>query len=75
MNTHMVIRKFTGPGSVQLMPGTQVDASTWGNIEQLESVGYLRPLNAKELGLDMPASMAGDESPRRGRPRLTPATA
>lgn len=66
MNTHMVIRKFTGPGSVELTPGTQVDASSWPNIEQLESVNYLRPLNAKETG----ATNVPAEKRQRGRPPL-----
>lgn len=48
MQTHVVTRKFSGPGSVQLMPGTQVEASNWPNLNVLINTNYLRPLGVNE---------------------------
>lgn len=57
MQTHVVTRRFNGPGSVQLMAGTQIDASAWPNLKSLVDTNYLRPLDANEM-----AAQQGAES-------------
>lgn len=77
MYTHIVTRKFTIAGGVELSYGTQIDASDWPNVDLLVNTNFLRPLNAKEIGLDLPSSIfAGSnvEPKRRGRPRKLEAT-
>lgn len=69
MNTHIVTRKFNGPESVQLMPGTKVDTSNWPNLNALVDTNYLRPLNANEIaevskGADSSSKPLINKSPR-----------
>lgn len=62
METHVVNRKFTGPGSVELLAGTKIDASNWKNLDPLVSSNYLRPLNANEVSTSIT-----DAPRKRGR--------
>ena len=42
--THVVLRRFPGPESIPLEPGTRVNASEWRNRERLVTGRYLKPL-------------------------------
>jgi len=73
MHTHIVTRKFTGPGSVELSAGMRVDASNWKNLDPLVNTNYLRPLDANEMGLALETASA----PRRrgpNKPKANPRT-
>jgi hypothetical protein len=58
MNTHVVAKRFPGPGSQVFTSGDEVDASLWRNTKKLVEQGYLRPLDEQE-----------EPARKRGRPR------
>jgi len=62
--THEVLRRFPGPGSVVLQPGTQVDASKWRNASTLVESRYLRTLPGSAPVLEPPRQ---SESKKGGR--------
>lgn len=44
MNTHIVIKSFTGPGNTVFQVGQRVDATEWRHADRLVSQRYLRSL-------------------------------
>jgi len=50
--THIVIKAFSGPDSIEFKAGDRVDASEWPKTEKLVSQRYLRPIEAAEEGTD-----------------------
>ena len=44
MNTHDVLKPFTGPGNYQFKSGERVDAREWRTVDRLVAHRYLRPL-------------------------------
>lgn len=47
--SHIVVRRFPGPGGRSFEPGDQVHALDWRNVETLEAQRYLRPLLASDV--------------------------
>ena len=47
MNTHLVLKKLSGPDG-EIKPGTEVDASEWRNAPLLVRQRYLKPLDGVE---------------------------
>jgi hypothetical protein len=48
MATHVVLRAFPGPGSLELKQGTLVDARDWRNVDALVQARYLRERTVAE---------------------------
>jgi hypothetical protein len=68
-STHVVTRAFQGPGSRQLAPGSEVDASGWRNADRLVALRYLRPIEqpATPIPTPRPIDEASLVKPIKGR--------
>lgn len=69
MDTHIVTRKFAGPGSIVLTAGMRIDASNWKNLDPLVDTNYLRPLNVNEIA---PAKHRGRKPGSKNKPKESP---
>jgi len=57
-HTHVVLRRFPGPNSKTLEPGTKVDASTWRTTQRLVDQRFLEQIR-EPLVAAPPAPPAG----------------
>lgn len=62
--THVVTRRFSGPGSVRLEIGAQVDAADWPNAHSLVKGRYLRPIERPPERISAPRPI--DTGKRKG---------
>lgn len=53
MNTHVVLKPFTGSGDKKFESGEQVDARNWRTVDRLVAHRYLRPIPPDEIGRQM----------------------
>ena len=67
MNTHMVLKPFTGPDNYQFKSGERVNASAWRTVDRLVAHRYLRPLP--------PESIQGVEQGQEGQRMVEPSVA